>query len=198
MGCRGVPAGRGCRARARWWPGPVGKPRRPQPGARGESVRARARRARPCGGHGYTSACDGSGPGSGVPVGGHQSQEPQAGGRVRGRARPGQRRHGGALGLGRRAPTAVVCCEGTVDLWNPKAVRSSAGAVFHVPIVAAGAATEVLAEIGGWGLRRLGTVSEGGVDYATADLTRPGSPSFLATRPPACPSKSSERSSTAS
>jgi TrmH family RNA methyltransferase len=65
---------------------------------------------------------------------------------------------------------AVVCCEGTVDLWNPKAVRSSAGAVFHVPIVAAGAATEVLAEIGEWGLKRLGTVSEGGVDYAAEEL----------------------------
>jgi tRNA(Leu) C34 or U34 (ribose-2'-O)-methylase TrmL len=66
---------------------------------------------------------------------------------------------------------AVVCCEGTVDLWNPKAVRSSAGAVFHVPIVAAGAATDVLAEIGEWGLKRLGTVSEGGADYAAEDLT---------------------------
>jgi TrmH family RNA methyltransferase len=66
---------------------------------------------------------------------------------------------------------AVVCCEGTVDLWNPKAVRSSAGAVFHVPIVAAGPATEVLSEIGEWGLKRLGTVSEGGVDYAAEDLT---------------------------
>jgi len=66
---------------------------------------------------------------------------------------------------------AVVCCEGTVDLWNPKAVRSSAGAVFHMPIVAAGPAAEVLGEIGGWGLRRLGTVSEGGVDYAVEDLT---------------------------
>jgi RNA methyltransferase, TrmH family len=66
---------------------------------------------------------------------------------------------------------AVVCCEGTVDLWNPKAVRSSAGAVFHMPIVAAGPAAEVLAEIGGLGLRRLATVSEGGVDYAAEDLT---------------------------
>jgi TrmH family RNA methyltransferase len=66
---------------------------------------------------------------------------------------------------------AVVCCEGTVDLWNPKAVRSSAGAVFHVPIVPAGPATEVLAEIGKWGLRRLGTASEGGADYASEDLT---------------------------
>ena len=66
---------------------------------------------------------------------------------------------------------AVVCCEGTVDLWAPKAVRSSAGAVFHVPIVSAGPAAGVLSEIGEWGLRRLGTVSEGGVDYAAEDLT---------------------------
>ena len=71
---------------------------------------------------------------------------------------------------------AVVFCEGTVDPWNPKAVRSSAGAVLHVPIVTAGPPADVLHEIGGWGLRRLGAVSEGGADYATADLTarRPG------------------------
>lgn len=66
---------------------------------------------------------------------------------------------------------AVVCCEGTVDLWNPKAVRSSAGAVFHVPVVDAGSAAEVLSEMGSWGLRRVGTVSKGGTDYATEDLT---------------------------
>lgn len=68
---------------------------------------------------------------------------------------------------------AVVCCEGSVDLWNPKAVRSSAGAVLHVRVVAAGPAREVLAEIGTWGLSRWGTVSTGGDDYAVADLTRP-------------------------
>lgn len=68
---------------------------------------------------------------------------------------------------------AVICCEGTVDLWNPKAVRSSAGAVLHVPVVAAGFAATTLEEVGAWGLRRWGTVSEGGQDYATADLTQP-------------------------
>ena len=68
---------------------------------------------------------------------------------------------------------ALVCCEGTVDVWNPKAVRSSAGAVLHVPVVAAGPAAEVLSELGGWGLTRLGTAAEGGTDYATTDLTRP-------------------------
>jgi TrmH family RNA methyltransferase len=68
---------------------------------------------------------------------------------------------------------AVVCCEGTVDLWNPKAVRSSAGAVLHVPVIAAGAAVEVLDELGTWGLARWGTASRGGEDYAAADLTKP-------------------------
>ncbi len=68
---------------------------------------------------------------------------------------------------------ALVCCEGTVDVWNPKAVRSSAGAVLHVPVVAAGPPAEVLSELGGWGLARLGTAVEGGADYATCDLTRP-------------------------
>jgi RNA methyltransferase, TrmH family len=66
---------------------------------------------------------------------------------------------------------AVVCSEGTVDLWGPKAVRSSAGAVFHVPIVAGGRASEILADLGEWGMRRLGTVPQGGADYAAEDLT---------------------------
>ena len=30
----------------------------------------------------------------------------------------------------------VVCCDGTVDVYNPKCVRASAGALFHVPVVA--------------------------------------------------------------
>jgi RNA methyltransferase, TrmH family len=68
---------------------------------------------------------------------------------------------------------AVVFCEGAVDPWNPKAVRSSAGAVLHVPMVTAGAAPAVLEEVGRWGLRRLGAVRDGGVDYATLDLTLP-------------------------
>jgi TrmH family RNA methyltransferase len=68
---------------------------------------------------------------------------------------------------------ALVCCEGTVDVWNPKAVRASAGAVLHVPVVPAGPAPEVLSELGGWGLARLGTAAEGGTDYAATDLTRP-------------------------
>ncbi len=33
---------------------------------------------------------------------------------------------------------AVVCLPGTVDPWNPKVVRASAGAVFRLPVVQAG------------------------------------------------------------
>ena len=69
------------------------------------------------------------------------------------------------------AADAVVFCEGTVDPWNPKAVRSSAGAVFHIPIVEAGPAPLVLEELGAWGLHRLGAVRDGGTDYAAIDLT---------------------------
>ncbi|HTW08895.1 MAG TPA: RNA methyltransferase [Acidimicrobiales bacterium] len=68
---------------------------------------------------------------------------------------------------------ALVCCEGTVDMWNPKAVRSSAGAVLHLPIVAAPAPRATLEAIGGWGLRRWGTVAVGGEYYADADLAQP-------------------------
>lgn len=65
----------------------------------------------------------------------------------------------------------VVCCDGTVDPYNPKTVRASAGSVFHLPIVAGGEAVAVIETIGAWGLRTLGTVVRDGVDYADIDLT---------------------------
>jgi RNA methyltransferase, TrmH family len=68
---------------------------------------------------------------------------------------------------------AVVSCDGTVDLWNPKAVRASAGAVLHLPVVSAGSAVSVLEDAGDHGLCRWGTVREGGTDYAAQDLTLP-------------------------
>jgi TrmH family RNA methyltransferase len=68
---------------------------------------------------------------------------------------------------------AVVFCDGSVDLYNPKTVRASAGALFHVPVVAGGSVPDVLDQLGGWGLVRLGTVARGGDDYTTVDLRRP-------------------------
>jgi len=67
----------------------------------------------------------------------------------------------------------VVACGASVDLFNPKTVRASAGAVFHVPTVTSPAASEVLDVVGRWGLRRLGTVARAGEDYAATDLTGP-------------------------
>jgi TrmH family RNA methyltransferase len=68
---------------------------------------------------------------------------------------------------------AVVCCAGSVDLFNPKTVRASAGILFHLPVVAAGDAVQVLEELGRWGLRRWGTAAQGDCDYVDADLTVP-------------------------
>ena len=66
----------------------------------------------------------------------------------------------------------VVCCGGSVDLYNPKTVRASAGSLFHVPVVAGGDPVMVLERIGSWGVRRLGTSARTGTDYADADLTQ--------------------------
>jgi TrmH family RNA methyltransferase len=65
----------------------------------------------------------------------------------------------------------VVCCDGTVDPYNPKTVRASAGSVFHLPVVVGGEVDSVIETLGGFGLRTLGTVVRDGVDYADVDLT---------------------------
>lgn len=67
----------------------------------------------------------------------------------------------------------VICCNGSVDVYNPKAVRASAGSLFHVPVVAGGDPAEVLRQLGDWGLRRLGAVAHEGIDYASTDLAVP-------------------------
>lgn len=67
----------------------------------------------------------------------------------------------------------VVCCGGSVDVYNPKTVRASAGTLFHVPVVAGGDAVEVLEQIGNWGIRRLGAAARNGEDYVALDLTEP-------------------------
>jgi TrmH family RNA methyltransferase len=77
-------------------------------------------------------------------------------------------RSAGAAGAG-----GVVCCSGAVDVYNPKTVRSSAGVLFHLPVVAGGDAAEVLDEVARWGLRRWGTAARGGRDYAEVDMTGP-------------------------
>lgn len=68
---------------------------------------------------------------------------------------------------------AVMFCGGSVDPSNPKCVRSSAGALFHLPVASGGDAVAVLEGLGRAGVHRLATVVRGGSPYDSADLTGP-------------------------
>jgi TrmH family RNA methyltransferase len=74
-----------------------------------------------------------------------------------------------AMGFG-----GVLCCETTVDPYNPKVVRASAGSIFRVRLsvdrleLGPGAA---LAPLRGAGYRLLATVAGAGDDYDQLDLT---------------------------
>ncbi len=65
--------------------------------------------------------------------------------------------------------SAVVCAPGTVDVTNPKVVRSSAGSVFHVPVVTSSSDLDELATLAGWGYRLVGAVVAGGMAYDRLD-----------------------------
>jgi TrmH family RNA methyltransferase len=66
---------------------------------------------------------------------------------------------------------AVICCAGSGDIYNPKAVRASAGSIFNVPVVVAASGHDTLVELKKLGIRRFATVMSGGSDYATADFS---------------------------
>jgi RNA methyltransferase, TrmH family len=59
---------------------------------------------------------------------------------------------------------AVAVTPGTVDETNPKVVRASAGAIFHVPVVVG-----TLAQVAAAGLRLIGTSSHRGTPHTAAD-----------------------------
>lgn len=65
----------------------------------------------------------------------------------------------------------VVCCGGTVDPYNSKVVRASAGSIFAAPLALAGEASDTFEALAEAGFRRLGTSAAGGEDYTTVDLT---------------------------
>jgi TrmH family RNA methyltransferase len=68
---------------------------------------------------------------------------------------------------------AVLCGAGTVDVYNPKTVRASAGALFHLPVVIDVDGDAALDECRRRGLRCWGAAARGGQDYTTADLAVP-------------------------
>lgn len=67
----------------------------------------------------------------------------------------------------------VVVCRGSVDVYNPKVVRASAGSVFHVPVWEGPEPAEALDVLGAQGLRTVATVRERATDYLDMDLTVP-------------------------
>ena len=67
----------------------------------------------------------------------------------------------------------VVFCRGSVDVTNPKTVRASAGALFHVPVVEDCDPQEVLAVLGDLGLMRIAAVAHGGERPDRVDLSGP-------------------------
>lgn len=68
---------------------------------------------------------------------------------------------------------AVVFCGNSVDPHSPKVVRSSAGALFGIPVVEVDGPVEVLDALGTAGRRRLATVARGGEPYDQCDLAGP-------------------------
>jgi len=72
---------------------------------------------------------------------------------------------------------AIVLGPGSVDAYNPKVVRASAGAVFGIPLVDAESegwtAVEALDALGELGRRRLGATAGGGTPHTDVDFTCP-------------------------
>jgi len=67
----------------------------------------------------------------------------------------------------------VIFCRGSVDVTNPKTVRASAGALFHVPVVEGCDPQEVLGVLGDLGLMRIAAVAHGGERPDRVDLSGP-------------------------
>ena len=68
---------------------------------------------------------------------------------------------------------AIVLSRGSVDAYNPKVVRASAGAIFGVPVMEEWSAVEALDTVGETGRQRLAAVSGSGTPYDAVDFCRP-------------------------
>ena len=68
---------------------------------------------------------------------------------------------------------AVVFAADSVDPYNPKTVRSSAGSLFHVPFAVQHDPAETAAGLGDHGFRTLASVVRAGEDYTALDWSVP-------------------------
>jgi TrmH family RNA methyltransferase len=69
--------------------------------------------------------------------------------------------------------TLVVVAGDSVDPYNPKTVRSSAGSLFHVPLAVRPDPRALATELASAGFRTLATVVRDGEDYAALDWSTP-------------------------
>ena len=67
----------------------------------------------------------------------------------------------------------VVFAGESVDPYNPKTVRASAGSLFHIPFSVRSDPSVVATELAAEGFRTLGAVVHGGEDYAAVDWSVP-------------------------
>ena len=68
---------------------------------------------------------------------------------------------------------AIVLEAGSVDAYNPKVVRASAGAIFGVPLLEGWLVMDALRALRDAGRTCLGTRADGGTPYDQVDLTAP-------------------------
>lgn len=68
---------------------------------------------------------------------------------------------------------AVVLSDSSVDPYNAKAARASAGSIFHLPFVVGGAPLDVVADLRAAGLRVLAAAGDGSTTLDDADLAGP-------------------------
>jgi TrmH family RNA methyltransferase len=68
---------------------------------------------------------------------------------------------------------AIVLSTGSVDAYNPKLVRASAGAIFGVPVIEGWSAVAALETLGKQGRSRLAAVGHGGIAYPAVDFRAP-------------------------
>lgn len=68
--------------------------------------------------------------------------------------------------------SAVIMGKGTADLFNPKTVRSTMGAIFRMPFIYASDITDIILNIKDNGYNVYGTTIEGSILYDKADYTK--------------------------
>jgi RNA methyltransferase, TrmH family len=68
---------------------------------------------------------------------------------------------------------AVIYAGDSVDPYNPKTVRASAGSIFHVPLAARSDPLAVASDLSAGGFRTLATVVRDGQDYTEFDWSVP-------------------------